>query len=115
VLKGSKCLVLGAAYKPDIDDIRESPALDVIGLLQKKGALVEYHDPFIPRLRTHENVEMESVWDVMDAVQRADCVVIITNHSGYDYQAILENAKFIFDSRNALGKMGKNNPKVVRL
>ena len=115
VLKGSKCLVLGAAYKPDIDDIRESPALDVIGLLQKKGALVEYHDPFIPRLRTHENVEMESVWDVMDAVQRADCVVIITNHSGYDYQAILENAKFIFDSRNALGKMGKNNPKVVLL
>ena len=115
VLKGSKCLVLGAAYKPDIDDIRESPALDVIGLLQKKGALVEYHDPFIPRLRTHENVEMESVWDVMDAVQRADCVVIITNHSGYDYQAILENARFIFDSRNALGKMGKNNPKVVLL
>lgn len=115
VLKGSKCLVLGAAYKPDIDDIRESPALDVIGLLQKKGAQVEYHDPYIPRLRTHENVEMESVWDVMDAVRRADCVVIITNHSGYDYQAILKDAKFIFDSRNALGKMGKNNPKVVRL
>ncbi len=114
-LKGSKCLVLGAAYKPDIDDIRESPALDVIGLLQKKGALVEYHDPYIPHLRTHDDIEMESVSDVMDAVQHADCVVIITNHSGYDYQAILKEAKFIFDSRNALGKLGKNNPKVVRL
>jgi UDP-N-acetyl-D-glucosamine dehydrogenase len=115
VLKGSKCLVLGAAYKPDIDDIRESPALDVIGLLQKKGAQVEYHDPYILRLRTHENVEMESVQDVMDAVRQADCVVIITNHSQYDYKAILKDARFIFDSRNALGKMGKNNPKVVRL
>jgi UDP-N-acetyl-D-glucosamine dehydrogenase len=114
-LKGAKCLVLGAAYKPDIDDIRESPALDVIGLLQKKGAHVEYHDPYIPRLRTHDDLEMESVPDVMDAVHHADCVVIITNHSIYDYKAILKEAKFIFDSRNALGKMGKNNPKVVRL
>jgi UDP-N-acetyl-D-glucosamine dehydrogenase len=76
---------------------------------------VEYHDPFIPHLRTHENVEMESVTDIMDAVRQADCVVIITNHSEYDYQAILKHAKFIFDSRNALGKLGKNNPKVVRL
>jgi UDP-N-acetyl-D-glucosamine dehydrogenase len=115
VLKGSRCLVLGAAYKPDIDDIRESPALDVIGLLQKKGAQVEYHDPFIPRLQTHDGIEMESVKDVMDAVQHADCVVIITDHSEYDYKAILKEAKFIFDSRNALGKLGKNNPKVVRL
>lgn len=115
VLKGSRCLVLGAAYKADIDDIRESPALDVIGLLQKKGALVEYHDPYIPHLRTHDDVEMESVKDVMDAVHNADCVVIITNHSDYDYEAILREAKFIFDSRNALGKLGKNNPKVVRL
>jgi UDP-N-acetyl-D-glucosamine dehydrogenase len=115
VLKGSRVLVLGAAYKPDIDDIRESPALDVIGLLQKKGALVDYHDPHIPHLRTHDNIEMESVKDVMDAVRNSDCVVIITNHSAYDYQAILDDAKFIFDSRNALGKLGKNHPKVVRL
>jgi UDP-N-acetyl-D-glucosamine dehydrogenase len=114
-LKGSRCLVLGAAYKPDIDDIRESPALDVIGLLQKKGAQVEYHDPFIPRLRTHDDIEMESVPDVMEAVRQSDCVVIITNHSEYDYNAILKEAKFIFDSRNALGKLGENNPKVVRL
>jgi UDP-N-acetyl-D-glucosamine dehydrogenase len=114
-MKGSHCLVLGAAYKPDIDDIRESPALDVIGLLQKKGAIVEYHDPFIPHLRTHDDVDMQSVADVMEAVRKADCVVIITNHSVYDYDAILKDAKFIFDSRNALGKPGKNNPKVARL
>lgn len=114
-LKGAKCLVLGAAYKPDIDDIRVSPALDVIGLLKEKGALVEYHDPFIPCLRTHDDVEMQSVPDLMDAVRNSDCVVIITNHSQYDYAVILNEAKFIFDSRNALGKMGKNNPKVARL
>lgn len=115
LLKGSKCLVLGAAYKPDIDDLRESPALDVIGLLQKKGAEVSYHDPYIPHLHTHDGLEMESVPDLMAAVRASDCVVIITNHKVYDYQAILEAAKFIFDSRNALGNMGKESPKVVRL
>jgi UDP-N-acetyl-D-glucosamine dehydrogenase len=114
-LHNSNCLVLGVAYKPDVDDIRESPALDVIGLLQKKGAKVSYHDPFSPRLRTHDDIAMQSVTDVMDAVRQADCIVIITNHSSYDYKAILKEAKFIFDSRNALGKLGKNNPKVVRL
>ena len=114
-LKGSHCLVLGVAYKPDIDDIRESPALDVIGLLQKKGALVEYHDPYIPTLKTHEDAKMHSVPDLMKAVRAADCVVITTNHKTYDYKSILDAAKFIFDSRNALGKMGKDNPKVVRL
>ncbi len=115
ILKGSRCLVLGVAYKPDIDDIRESPALDVIGLLQKKGATVEYHDPYIPTLKTHEGAEMFSVPDLMTAVNAADCVVITTNHTTYDYKAILDAAKFIFDSRNALGKMGKDSPKVVRL
>ena len=114
-LKGSKCLVLGAAYKPDIDDIRESKALDVIGLLQKKGAMVNYHDPYIPHLHTHEHVEMESVTDLMVAVREADCVVIITNHSQYDYPALLQAASLIFDTRNAMGKLGKGNPKVVRL
>jgi UDP-N-acetyl-D-glucosamine dehydrogenase len=115
MLNGSHCLVLGVAYKPDIDDIRESPALDVIGLLQKKGATVEYHDPYIPTLKTHEDTIMHSVPDLMAAVRAADCVVITTNHKTYDYRSILDAAKFIFDSRNALGKMGKDNPKVVRL
>ena len=114
-LKGSHCLVLGAAYKPDIDDLRESPALDVIGLLQQKGAQVSYHDPYIPKLKTHNGLEMRSVADLMEAVRTSDCIVIVTNHKGYDYPAILEAAKFIFDSRNALGDLGKNSPKVERL
>jgi UDP-N-acetyl-D-glucosamine dehydrogenase len=114
-LKGARCLVLGVAYKPDIDDIRESPALDVIGLLQQKGATVEYHDPYIPALKTHEGEEMRTVSDLMAAVAAADAVVIVTNHKVYDYPAILKAARFIFDTRNALGKPGKGHPKVVRL
>ena len=115
-LKGSKVLVLGAAYKPDIDDVRESPSLDVIGLLQKKGALVEYHDPHIPHIHhEYDGWQMDSVKDMMKSVKEADAVVIVTNHKGYDYQAIIENAKFVFDSRNATGKLGKNHEKVERL
>jgi len=113
-LKDSHVLVLGAAYKPDIDDLRESPALDVIGLLKKKGAIVSYHDPLIPLLH-HDGWELHSVPDLMAAVRDVDCVVIITNHSQYDYTAILNEAKLIVDTRNALGKLGKNNPKVTRL
>lgn len=114
-LKGSKVLVLGAAYKPDIDDIRESPALDVIALLVKKGAEVSYHDPHIPHLHTHDGFELDSVKELMPAVKAADCVVIVTNHTSYDYAAIHEAAKLIFDSRNALGKEGRKSAKVVTL
>ncbi len=116
LLKGSNVLVLGAAYKPDIDDVRESPALDVIGLLQKKGANVSYHDPYIPHIHhEYDGWRMDSVKDLMKAVKEADAVVIITNHKAYDYKAIIEAAKFVFDSRNATGKMGKENKKVERL
>ena len=116
VLKGSKVLVLGAAYKPDIDDVRESPALDVIGLLKQKGAQVEYHDPYIPHIHhEYDGWQMDSVTDLMAAVRAADAVVIVTNHTAYDYPAILEAAQFIFDGRNALGKIAKGNEKVVRL
>jgi UDP-N-acetyl-D-glucosamine dehydrogenase len=116
LLKGSRVLVLGAAYKPDIDDVRESPSLDVIGLLQKKGALVEYHDPYIPHIHhEYDGWQMDSVKDVMKAVREADAVVIVTNHKVYDYAAILKEAKFVFDTRNATGKISKGNKKVVRL
>jgi UDP-N-acetyl-D-glucosamine dehydrogenase len=109
-------LVLGAAYKPDINDVRESPALDVIGLLQKKGAVVEYHDPYIPHIH-HETDgwQMDSVQDMMNAVKCADAVVIITDHKAYDYQAIVESATFVFDSRNATRTVAKDSEKVVRL
>lgn len=113
-IKGSRILVLGAAYKPDIDDLRESPALDVIGLLKQKGADVSYHDPYIPRLN-HDDWAMESVPDLLAAVQEVDCVVIITNHSSYDYESILGAAHLIVDTRNALGALGRDHPKVVRL
>ena len=115
-LKGSKALVLGVAYKPDIDDVRESPAMDVIGLLQQKGAIVEYHDPYIPHIHhEYDGWKMDSVKDMMRSVKEADVVVIITNHKQYDYKAIIESAKFVFDSRNATGQLGKSSDKVVRL
>jgi UDP-N-acetyl-D-glucosamine dehydrogenase len=113
-VKGSKVLVLGAAYKPDIDDLRESPALDVIGLIKAKGAEVSYHDPYITHLN-HEDWTLDSVPDLMESVRKADCVCIVTNHKVYDYPAILEAATLIVDTRNALGDLGCDNPKVVRL
>jgi UDP-N-acetyl-D-glucosamine dehydrogenase len=115
-LKGSRVLVLGAAYKPDIDDIRESPALDVIALLRRKGAIVEYHDPYIGHIHhEYEGWKMDSVTDLMAAVSSADAVVIVTNHKVYDYPAIIHSAKFLFDSRNATGKLGKESKNVERL
>jgi UDP-N-acetyl-D-glucosamine dehydrogenase len=115
-LKGSKVLVLGVAYKPDIDDVRESPAMDVIGLLKQKGAFVEYHDPFIPHIHhEYDGWQMDSVKDMMKSVKEADAVIIVTNHKEYDYGKIIDSAKFVFDSRNATGKFGKNSEKVERL
>jgi len=113
-VKGSRILVMGVAYKPDIDDLRESPALDVIRLLQAKGAEVTYHDPYIPHI-DHDGWSMDSITDLMGAVHASDCVAIVTNHRLYDYPAILEAAQLIVDMRNGLGVLGKNNPKVVRL
>ena len=113
-VKGSHILVLGVAYKPDIDDLRECPALDVIHLLKEKGANVSYHDPHIAHL-CHDAGMMDSVIDLDAAINEADCVVIITNHKAYDYPAILRQASLVVDTRNALGDMGKHNPKVVRL
>ena len=113
-INGSQVLILGAAYKPNVDDLRESPALDVIHLLQAKGADVIYHDPYIPHLE-EEGLSLSSVPDLMQAVEHADCVAIITNHAQYDYGAILARAKLIVDTRNALGNQGKDHPKVVRL
>jgi UDP-N-acetyl-D-glucosamine dehydrogenase len=113
-LNGSRVLILGIAYKPDVDDIRESPALDVIHLLNEKGADVVYHDPYIPHL-AYDNLQMDSVSDLMAEAEIADCVAIITNHSNYNYPAILTRSQAVVDTRNALGQAGKNNPKVIRL
>ena len=114
-INGSKILVLGAAYKPDVNDLRESPALDIIALLTDKNAQVSYHDPYCPSLKTHTDDIMESVPDMLSAVAEADCVVIITDHSEYEYEQILEKAQLIVDTRNALGKSARKNEKVFGL
>lgn len=113
-LSGTKILVLGAAYKPDIDDIRESPALDVIGLLREKKAVVSYHDPFIQEVH-HDDWSLTSEEDLLAAVLEADCVVVITNHKSYDYPSIYQAAKLIVDTRNAFGFMTEGREKVELL
>jgi UDP-N-acetyl-D-glucosamine dehydrogenase len=113
-LNGSQVLVLGTAYKPDIDDLRESPALDVIALLREKKAKVEYHDPYIPHM-DHEDWELNSVPDYLKAAKDADVVVIVTNHEAYDYPELLKQSKLIVDPRNAYGKIAKGDPKVAGL
>jgi UDP-N-acetyl-D-glucosamine dehydrogenase len=99
-VNGSRVLVLGVAYKSDVDDVRESPALDIIRLLEAAGARVEYHDPFVPRLeedgRTWVGVPLTD--EVLDAV---DVAVIVTNHSVVDHTRVFERASIVVDSRNA--------------
>mgnify|MGYP006280711369 CR=1 FL=1 len=113
-LKGSKVLILGAAYKPDIDDIRESPALDVIGLLMEKGADVRYHDPYIPVVK-HDGWQLESVQKLVPEISKTDCVVVITDHSQYDYREIYNSSKPIVDCRNVFDWELLDPSKVIRI
>jgi UDP-N-acetyl-D-glucosamine dehydrogenase len=110
-VKGSHIHILGIAYKREIDDVRESPALDIILLLERRGARVTYSDPFVPKVRLDDHELVSEDVDTM--VTEADCVVVVTDHSGFDYAGIGESAKLIVDTRNAF----KNHPspKVVRL
>jgi UDP-N-acetyl-D-glucosamine dehydrogenase len=112
-LKGSRVHVLGVAYKRGIDDVRESPALDIIHLLGKRGAIVSYSDPFVPGLRADGVVPAMDSVDAEQAAAEADCVVIVTDHKGFDYSKIVERAKLIVDTRNAL--KGQVSDKIVRL
>jgi UDP-N-acetyl-D-glucosamine dehydrogenase len=101
---------MGVAYKRDIDDVRESPALDVMHLLEKRGATISYTDPHVPSIRVeHGTLEAKP----REAVKDADCAVIITDHSDFDYNWLLENAALIVDTRNAM--KGLSSPKLVRL
>jgi UDP-N-acetyl-D-glucosamine dehydrogenase len=100
-VKGSKVFVLGVAYKKDVSDVRESPALDIIHLLQAKGALVEYHDPHVPSLH-YEDLSITSVADLAGTLATADCVVIATDHSAYDWVQIHQAAKLVIDTRHVL-------------
>jgi UDP-N-acetyl-D-glucosamine dehydrogenase len=113
-VNGSNVLILGTAYKRDINDIRESPALDVIKLLQERGADVSYHDPYIPDLR-HEGLDLKSVDLTADALHNSDCVVIVTDHTVFDYNWVASEAPIIVDSRNALKKVEHPHAAVVKL
>ncbi|MCA9981379.1 MAG: nucleotide sugar dehydrogenase, partial [Anaerolineales bacterium] len=105
-IKGSRILVLGVAYKPNVGDVRESPALDVIHLLQEKGGLVSYHDPHVPVVKEHDLEMTTAVWSD-ELLTQADCVVIVTNHATYDWNQIVNTATLIVDSRNAIKVSGK--------
>ncbi len=109
-LKGSHVHVMGVAYKRDIDDMRESPALDVIHLLLKRGARVTYSDPHVPVLKEHD-LDLKALPESTAA--DADCVCIITDHAAFDYKALVERSKLIVDTRNAL--KGVRSSKIVRL
>jgi UDP-N-acetyl-D-glucosamine dehydrogenase len=110
-LKGSKILVLGVAYKPDIADTRESPAVKLIALLQNAGAEVAYHDPHVPSFDENGLAMRSSPLDPA----AYDCVVVVTNHSAIDYDRLVEEAALVVDLRNATGVNGKNSDKVWKL
>jgi UDP-N-acetyl-D-glucosamine dehydrogenase len=97
-------LVVGVAYKKDVDDIRESPALDVIRLLHRRGAVVSYHDPHVRKLKD-EDIDLASLPLTSETLAAADCVVIVTDHSDVDYTLVDRCARLVVDTRNALAKV----------
>jgi len=110
-LKGSRVHVMGVAYKRDIDDVRESPALDIIHLLRQRGAILSYSDPFVPNFNA-DGISMEAV-EPAEGVTAADCVVIVTDHKKFDYAKMVRSARLVVDTRNAL--KGIDSPNIVRL
>jgi UDP-N-acetyl-D-glucosamine dehydrogenase len=115
-LQGAKALVLGVAYKKDVDDVRESPALRIIELLQARGARVDYHDPHIPRLHKMRRYDLglSSIELTPAALESYDLVVIATDHSSYDYDSIVRHARLVVDTRNATREVRENREKIVR-
>src|SRR5271166_3770381 len=111
-LNGSRVLILGVAYKKDIDDLRESPALTIIELLQKEGAQVSYHDPYFPFIGKGRKYDLQMKRSELEKLGQYDCVVIITDHSDYDYRRIVSESQLVVDTRNAT--KGIDSPKVVR-
>ncbi len=117
-LKNSKILVLGLAYKKDVDDDRESPSYELIELLQEKGAKVDYNDPHVPRVPlTREHAQLAGMTSkklTSAALKRYDAVLISTDHSAYDYQFIVRNAQLVLDTRNATDKVRTGRKKIVK-
>ncbi len=114
-IKGSKVLVLGLAYKKDIDDIRESPSIELIELLKQRGAAVDYNDPYFPKTHKQREHDLRMTSKKLSAamLKKYDCILIATDHSSYDYQWILDNAKLVVDTRNATGECKRGRNKIV--
>jgi UDP-N-acetyl-D-glucosamine dehydrogenase len=110
-VNGARVLVLGVAYKKDIDDLRESPALTIIELLQKEGAQVSYHDPYFPFIGKGRKYDLQMKRSEVENLQQYDCVLIVTDHSDYDYARIVREAALVVDTRNAT--RGIKSPKIV--
>ena len=122
-VKGARVLLIGVAYKKDVSDVRESPALSIIERLRVKGAQVSYHDPFVRELRFDEShtaasgERMESITLTDEELCTADCVVIVTNHSEFDYRRLCRLSSLIVDTRNALNGDLRNGSgaRIIRL
>jgi UDP-N-acetyl-D-glucosamine dehydrogenase len=110
-LNGSKILILGVAYKKDIDDLRESPALTIIELLQKEGAQVLYNDPYFPEVGRGRKYDLQMKCTPLENLAQYDCVLIVTDHSDYDYERIVRESKLVVDTRKAT--RGIKSPKIV--
>ncbi|MDI6777073.1 MAG: UDP binding domain-containing protein [Syntrophales bacterium] len=113
-MKGARVLILGLAYKRDVDDPRESPSFRLIELLEEKGAIVDYNDPYIPKapkMRRHK-IEKESIYLTKENLSKYDCVLIATDHSSYDPDFIVRHSKLIIDTRNLIKE--RDNSKVQR-
>jgi UDP-N-acetyl-D-glucosamine dehydrogenase len=111
-MKGSKLLILGLAYKRDIDDLRESPSLTIIELLREQGAIVAYNDPYFPKVGHGRHYDLNMTNTPLDSLAQYDAAVIVTDHSTYDYKAIVEQSQLVVDTRNAT--KGIDSPKIVR-
>jgi UDP-N-acetyl-D-glucosamine dehydrogenase len=111
-LNGSKVLILGLAYKKDIDDLRESPSLTIIELLQKQGAEVSYNDPLLPFVGRGRKYDLQMKSVSLDNLGQYDCVLIVTDHSAYDYTRLVREAQLVVDTRNAT--RGIQSPNIVR-
>ena len=114
-VKGADILVLGVAYKKNVDDMRESPALRVMQLLERKGARIRYHDPFVAEAATHDGKsswKSEALTD--ESIASADAVLILTDHEGVDYQQVVSQAQLVIDTRNATKAVRGNRQKVIK-
>jgi len=115
-LNGSRLLILGVAYKKDVDDLRESPALKIMQLLQQRGAQIDYNDPYFPQMHKmrHFNFEnMKSVAISKESLATYDAAIITTDHSSYDYHAIVDGSKLVVDTRNATRRVTRNRDRIV--